>query len=175
MGTHPIFESDFDCLTDAWWVAGKTLVVVRKVRAMTRIGPALNQPMSKKKAKEVQLQKRNQKRKNQKKILNDITRPERSVIVHDLDHTRAKRNLEKSQKIEKKSERHRHSSSDRKSDRSRDRIRSRTHSKRSKSRDRLKSARDRSRERKYSSRSDDRRRDQRDRRDSRPDRNRSYA
>merc|ERR1712131_12152 len=101
MGTHPIFESDFDCLTDAWWVAGKTLVVVRKVRAMTRIGPALNQPMSKKKAKEVQLQKRNQKRKNQKKILNVITRPERSVIVHDLDHTRAKRNLEKSQKIEK--------------------------------------------------------------------------
>ena len=51
--------------SDAWWVAGKTLVVVRKVRAMTRIGPALNQPMNnRKKAKEVQHHKRNRKNQN---------------------------------------------------------------------------------------------------------------
>merc|ERR1711990_102625 len=33
MGTHPIFESDFDCLTDCWDTLGMTL---RTIRAGTR-------------------------------------------------------------------------------------------------------------------------------------------
>merc|ERR1711937_601967 len=39
MGTHPIFESDFDCLTDLEWVDREVDLVVRKEtrRSLTEI------------------------------------------------------------------------------------------------------------------------------------------